>query len=120
MSKLRLVFIALGIGVAIVALSKAASAGPIAFSALDVMLLVMVAIPFLVLAMGGIRGRLPWLTGLALTFVTWGYILWGAGQPSAGGRAGTATGFALIVLVSPLLISIACIAAYAIEGRRRV
>ena len=120
MSKLALVFIALGIGVAMVALSKAASAGPISFSALDVMQLVMVAIPFLVLAMGGIRGRLPWLTGLALTFVTWGYILSGGGQPSAGSPAGSDTSFALIVLVSPLVISIACIAVYAIEGRRRV
>ena len=120
MSRLGLVFIALGIGVAMVALNKVASAGPITVSILEVMLLVMVAIPFLVLAMGGIRARLPWLTGLALTFITWGYMLWGTGQPPAGGRAGTGTGFALIVLMSPLIISIACIAAYAIEGRRRV
>ena len=119
MSKLRLVFAALGIGVALVALAHLASGGPLAVSILDLMLLIMVAIPFLVLAMGGIRDRLPWLTGLVLTAAIWVYILFGDHQPSGGGRSGTGTGFGLFVLASPLLISIACIAAYAIAQRRR-
>lgn len=118
MSKLRMVFAALGIGVFMVALTKLASGGPFSVSILDLMLLMMIAIPFLVLAMGRIRARLPWLTGLALTFAIWGYILFGGGgQPPGGGRAGTSTEFALLVLASPLLISIACIATYALARR---
>jgi hypothetical protein len=119
MSKLRLVFSALGIGLAMVVLTHLASAAPLVVTMLDLMLLVMVSIPFLILAMGGISERLPWLTGLALTVAIWGYILFGNHQPTGGGRSGTGLGFGLFVLASPLLISIACIAAYAIVQRRR-
>ena len=118
MSKLKLVFAALGIGLAVVVLTHLASAAPFVVTVLDPMLLTMVSIPFLVLAMGGIGERLPWLTGLALTVAVWGYILFGNHQPTGGGRSGTGPGFALLVFASPLLISIACIAAYAIAKRR--
>lgn len=112
MSKLRLVFLALGIGLVVVALTRLGSGRPLAVSHLDLMQLMMVSIPFLVLAMGRIRARLPWLTGLALTVALWAWVsLTNAGPGSAS------PGLGLLLLASPLLISIACIAAYAIKRR---
>ena len=110
MSKLRLVFLALGIGICVVALTRLASGRPLAVSQLDLMQLMMVSIPFLVLAMGGIRTRPPWLVGLALTLALWIYV-WFANV----GRESHALG--LLLLASPLIISIVCIAAYLL-GRR--
>jgi apolipoprotein N-acyltransferase len=114
MSKLGLVCIALGIGVAAVALTRLTSGRPFAVSQLDLMQLMMVSIPFLVLALGGIRTRLPWLIGLALTLALWVFVSF-----ANVGRAPTGAGLSLLLLASPLIIAIACIAAYAIEQRRR-
>ena len=124
MSRLRLVLYALGIGAAVVALTKLAFAGltgrPLNFSfSVDIFQLVIVAIPFLVLAMGGVRARLPWLTGLALTIALWSYYLYdGVRYHWTGDTSGANIGLGLILLASPLVISFACIAACLVERRR--
>jgi len=124
MSRLRLVLYALGIGAGGVAFTKLGFAGltgrPLNFSfTVDLLQMVIVAIPFLVLAMGGVRARLPWLTGLALTAALWGYFLFeGVRYQWSGDTSGANIGLGVIMLASPLLISFACIAAYVIERRR--
>jgi hypothetical protein len=122
MSKLRLVFLGLALAVAMVGIMRliaGLSAGtPIVFHPqLDLMQVMMVAIPFLVLAMGGIRARSPWLVGVALTIAVWAFALLRTMDEDAG--AEPATGLGLFLLASPLLISIACIAAFAIDRRMR-
>lgn len=125
MSRLRLVLLALGIGIGVVAFTNLALSGltgrPLNFSfGVDLFQLVIVAIPFLVLAMGGVRARLPWLTGLALTAMLWGYYLYdGVRYHWSGDASGANVGLGLLLLASPLVISIACIAAYLLERRRR-
>lgn len=124
MSGLRLVLRALGIGVGVVVATKLAFAGltgrPLTFSfGVDLVQMVMVAIPFLMLAMGRVRARLPWLTGLALTAAFWGYYLYeGVRYQWSGDTSGANIGLGLILLASPVLISFACIATYLLERRR--
>ena len=68
----------------------------------------MVAMPFLVLAMAGIVARRPWMTGLALTLALWAYYLLDAlvlAEPGSGANIG----LGLLMLASPVLISVICI-----------
>ena len=87
--------------------------------AVDLLHMVIVSIPFLMLAMGGVHARLPWLTGLALTAALWGYYLYeGVRYQWSGDTSGVNIGLGLIMLASPVLISFACIAAVVVERRR--
>jgi len=114
MSKLRLVFLALGIALVVVAMTRLGTGRPLAVSHLDLMQLMMVSIPFLVLAMGRISARLPWLTGLALTVALWIWVsLANVGPGSAS------PGLGLLLLASPILIAIVCIAVYLQQRRAR-
>jgi hypothetical protein len=70
---------------------------------------VMVAIPFLVLAIAGISTRRPWIAGLVLTLALWGYYLLDALVLAVPGR-GANIGLGLIMLASPLIISLICFA----------
>jgi len=116
MSKARLYAAAFGIGL-IVVLLQLASGGRFTVSVIELVLMLMVATPFLILAAGGIRDRLPWLTGLALTAAIWGWLLLLPARMSGAERETAGAGYALLLLGAPLLISVACIAAYAV-GRR--
>ena len=124
MSGLQLVLRALGIGVGVVVATKLAFAGltgrPIAIEpGVDLLQMVIVSIPFLMLAMGRVRARLPWLTGLALTAALWGYYLYeGVRYQWSGDTSGVNFGLVLIMLASPVLISLACIAAVVVDRRR--
>ena len=125
MNKGRMVLLALGIGLAVVGLTSlgfsAATGRPLEGS-LEIYLfqLTIVSLPFLVLAMGGVRARRPWLVGLLLTGALWGYYLFeGIRYQLSGDRSGANIGLGLLLLASPLLISIACIATHAIAQRRR-
>ena len=67
-----------------------------------------VAIPFLVLAIAGIRTQRPWIAGLVLTLALWAYYLLDALVLGVPGRR-VNIGLDLIMLTSPFLISFICI-----------
>lgn len=79
---------------------------------------VIAALPFLVMAVIGIRKLFPWVIGLLLTIVFWGYALydtlahWGTGR-------GVNIGLGLAFYLSPIIISAVClIAARQLEKRQ--
>lgn len=118
MNRLKAMFAALAIGLLVVAASVViASLGgrPIQREQLgDEMPILafqvfMVAIPFLVLATAGISTRRAWIAGLGLTLALWSYYLLDALVLAVPGR-GASIGLGLIMLASPLLISIVCVA----------
>ncbi len=70
------------------------------------------AAPFGLLALAGIRNRAAWLVGLALTAAFWGYYLFvGIRYQLSGDRSGANIGLGLVMLLSPLIISAACLIA---------
>ena len=77
--------------------------------------MLLVAIPFGLLALTGIRTLLPWLVGLALTLALWGYFVFDGvtGQPGAN------FGLGLVIILSPLIITFACLAAYGWQYEQR-
>jgi hypothetical protein len=76
----------------------------------------MVAAPFGLLALCGIRTRLPWAVGIVLTLGLWGWLLLDA-VAAAPGR-GANIGLGLIMLVSPILVAAAAFAAHALQQRK--
>jgi hypothetical protein len=71
-----------------------------------------VAIPFGLLALSGVRDRIPWLVGLALTTAFWGYYLFDGIRYQLGGdKSGVNFGLAFLMLASPAVISAACLVA---------
>jgi hypothetical protein len=66
----------------------------------------MVATPFLLLALLGIRAARPWLLGLALTVLVWGYFLYSA---AGSDHAGISVGLELAMVASPPAISLVCL-----------
>ena len=77
---------------------------------------IFVAIPFLLLALLGVRDIKPWLTGILLTAALWGYYLYDAFIHSGRG-----VNFAVVALMmlSPVLVAAACLAASYKYLRRR-
>jgi len=76
---------------------------------------ILVAIPFLLMALLGIVGRLPWLMGIGLTAALWAYVVYD-GLASRGDGTGVNIGLGLLVLASPILISFVCV----LPGRREL
>ena len=118
MNRLKAMFAALAIGLLVVAASVAITSlggRPVQRDQLgDEMPILafqvfMVAIPFLVLATAGISTRRPWIAGLGLTLALWSYYLLDALVLAVPGR-GVNIGLGLIMLASPLLISVVCVA----------
>ena len=82
--------------------------------------MVIVAAPFVVLALADIKFKLPWLVGLALTLSFWGYVLYdGVSYQWYPDGSGANIGLGLLGLASPLLISVVCIAVYLAERKWR-
>ncbi len=77
--------------------------------------LLLVAIPFGLLAITGIRTLLPWLVGLALTLALWGYFVF----DMATGPPGANFGLGLIIILSPIIITFACLGAYGWQYEQR-
>ena len=71
--------------------------------------ILLASIPFLLLALAGIGNKVPWLVGVALTALFWGLLLTDAISRDGDG-SGANIGLALLLLFSPLIISIACFA----------
>jgi hypothetical protein len=79
-------------------------AGPLIFNIL------LPSVPFLLLAMRGITAGKPWLVGLILTMLTYGYVIFTflSGDAKGGTAAGKAIWLALVLLVSSIVITITC------------
>ena len=63
-----------------------------------------IAAPFGLLALAGIRTRLPWLVGIILTVVLWGYFV---ADPFLRGDEdpGANIGLGWVIIVSPIIIA---------------
>ena len=127
MNRLRAMFASLAIGLLVVAASVAiASLGgrPVQRDQLGDELPILasqaflVAIPFLVLATAGISTRRAWIAGLGLTLALWSYYLLDALVLAIPGR-GANIGLGLVMLASPLLISLVCVALARNDMKRR-
>jgi hypothetical protein len=70
--------------------------------------IMIVSIPFVLMAFAGIHSLKPWLVGCLLTAAFWGYYFY-VGISSRGDNTGANIGLGLLMLVSPILISGACI-----------
>jgi hypothetical protein len=116
-SHLILTIIAVTIGV-IVVVGDALVFGyllgrPADFSDPDVLIIntVLTAIPFLILAYRGSRRLIPWLAGLGMTVGLWWHALQkGVAYQRAPDGSGVDMGLALLVLVSPAIIAVICVA----------
>lgn len=79
-----------------------------------------VAFPFLILAAIRNSDLLPWLTGLALQLALWGYALHnGVSYQRKPDGTGANIGLGLIMIASPIFITLACLAAAAVQRALR-
>lgn len=79
--------------------------------------IVLIVIPFLLLAFLGVFGRTPWLVGITLTVALWGYVVYDF-SARLGEGSGASIGIGLLLLFSPVLISAACLFTARKELRR--
>jgi len=77
--------------------------------------MLLVAVPFLLLAFLKVRGRTPWLVGMGLTFGLWGYFAYEV-LVHHDENYGVDMGLGLVMLASPIIISAICL----IAGRREL
>src|SRR3954470_20444218 len=123
MSRSWLLAAALAIGVFVVAadaiLFSALTGRPLSFASdVEPVNAIIVAIPYLALALSGARRALPWLVGLALTLSLWGYYLYeGVSYQWHPDGSGTDIGLGLIMLASPLFISAVVLAIHVVQRR---
>lgn len=121
MNRFWLVLAAAAIGTGLVALKEVAFAWLTGTqtsysSELRPVLAIVVATPFLILALIGARRPLPWAAGLLLTVLLWSYALFaGAATGSTPERSGF--DLAVLMIVSPLLISPVVVAVHLAQRR---
>jgi hypothetical protein len=73
--------------------------------------------PYGLLALAGVRNRAPWIAGLTMTAALWGYyFIEGARNQLRGYTAGANIGPGLVMLASPVMISVIC---FAVHGAQR-
>lgn len=74
--------------------------------------------PFGLLALAGVRNKVPWIVGLAMTAALWGYYFFdGIRYHFSGDRSGANIGLGLLMIVSPIIISAACFVTDRIQRR---
>ncbi|TFI56842.1 hypothetical protein E2493_18015 [Sphingomonas parva] len=79
-----------------------------------------VSIPFIVVAVTGTKKKAPWIVGLVLTLTLWGYYLVeGVSYQWHPDGSGANIGLGLIMLVSPLVITAACVGTYLWQRTKR-
>lgn len=116
-----LALIALAIGVAVVGgeglLFSLLTGRPMHFASdVEPFNALIVAFPFLVLAAMRNSDLLPWLTGLALQLALWGYALQnGVSYQRNPDGSGANIGLGLMIIASPIFITLACLAAAAVQ-----
>ena len=124
MKRVWLVVAAVAIGVAIVAFKEFAFAAmtgrPLALAiGVRPVVAIVVATPFLILAFIGARRLLPWLAGLLLTFLVWGWALVSAvGSRWDPEGAGAAVDLGLLMMVSAPSISLVVVAVHLATSAR--
>ncbi|HWT13703.1 MAG TPA: hypothetical protein VN231_13190 [Allosphingosinicella sp.] len=79
---------------------------------------VLVSIPFLLLAFLEIRAKLPWVVGIVFTAALWIYVVYDFSVRRADG-SGANIGMGLILLVSPIFVSAVCLFTARRELRRK-
>ena len=79
--------------------------------------ILLISLPFLALALGGVVARLPWIAGLCLTAAFWGFWLFQITRPFKGG--GADIGLALLMMFSPVPIIAVCVIAARISAKRQ-
>ena len=67
----------------------------------------LVSFPFVVLSLVGIQDKVPWTLGIGLTIVLWGYYLFD--NISSNASHGVNFGLALILFLSPAMLTIVCL-----------
>jgi hypothetical protein len=78
----------------------------------------LVSVPFIAVAVTGTLKKAPWITGLAFTVLLWGYYLYsGVSYQWHPDGTGANIGLGLMMLISPIFITAACIGVYL--GQRR-
>jgi hypothetical protein len=70
--------------------------------------MVVIAIPFVLLAVIGVRSIVTWSAGIILTLLFWGFALFDALSHWGSGR-GVNIGLGLAFYLSPIIISVVCV-----------
>ena len=123
MARAWLMVIALSIGVGVVAaeniLFTSLTGRPLVFASdVEPVTAVLVAIPYLGLALARARRLLPWIVGLALTLALWGYALYsGVSYQWNPDGSGANIGLGLMMLASPFIISPIVLGVHALQRR---
>ncbi len=118
-----LIVIALSIGVAVAAaerflFSSFTGRSLVFVSDVDPPKAILVAIPYLCLALAGTKRLLPWLVGLALTLPLWSYALYsGVSYQRNPDGSGANIGLGLLMLASPFFISPIVLGVHALQRR---
>lgn len=87
--------------------------GVLAFQAL------LVSIPFIAVALTGTRKAAPWIVGLSLTLVFWGYYLFqGVSYQLHPDGTGANIGLGLLMLISPVIITAGSIGVHLWQRRQ--
>lgn len=73
--------------------------------------------PFAILALIGIRSKLPWLVALFLTLCVWGLLFYSVILAARDGT-GANIGMGWLMLVAPIIISAAAVAATSLNRNR--
>lgn len=78
----------------------------------------LVAAPYLVLALTGARRVLPWIVGLAMTLSLWGYALYsGVSYRWDPDGSGANIGLGLMMLASPFIIAPIVLGVHVLQRR---
>lgn len=71
--------------------------------------IVTVSAPFVLLALMRVSSKTPWMVGFVMTVMLWGYYLYDGLRGDTEGNVGANIGLGLIILVSPIVISLTCL-----------
>lgn len=78
-----------------------------------------VSAPFILLALLHIHSKQAWLMGMAMTLLLWGYYLFDGLRGDTEGNVGANIGLGLIILVSPVIISLVCLVVAKLQDGHR-
>ena len=79
----------------------------------------LISVPFVAVALTGTQKKAPWIVGLALTVLLWGYYLYnGVSYQWHPDGSGANIGLGLIMLISPIFITASCIGVYLWQRRK--
>ena len=78
----------------------------------------LVSVPFIAVALTGTLRKAPWLVGLALTVILWGYYLYeGVSYQWRPDGTGADIGLGFMMLASPVVITAICLGVHWLQRR---